>query len=395
MGSVSYSNDGFDYAVLNKELDRTKSKLFQNQNNAGFFGPLMCYLDFQWSTQIDTAATNGVKFIWNPKFFLYLSEETRKTVLMHELRHVAYLHSLRLGARDPLIWNYAADIIINNELTEEGYSFVGIEDCWRDPSIQNMSTEEVYELLMKQAQPPPPGGAFGSKHGGGSGPQSETKGDLLEPTKEEQVQVTSSVIQAAHAARMAGLPGSIPGEVETTLKNFLAPIVPWESLLYRFFQELMDLDYSWQVRDRRYQDIYLPGEVEDEGRLEHLIYYLDVSGSISDNDIVRFNSEVKYIKDVFKPKKLTLVQFDTRITKTVEFEEDEPFEELVVVGRGGTDLRPVREHILEHKPTAAIIFSDLWVEPMEALDFDIPIIWICIDNKIAEVPFGELIHISG
>src|SRR5690606_36181796 len=104
-------------------------------------------------------------------------------------------------------------------------------------------------------------------------------------------------------------------------------------------------------RDRRYFDVYLPGEVEDEGRLEHLIYYLDVSGSVTDAQAMRFNSEVKYIKDTFNPKKLTLAQFDTRITWERTFLEDDPFDEIVIIGRGGTHLEPVRQHMIKHRPT--------------------------------------------
>ena len=89
--------------------------------------------------------------------------------------------------------------------------------------------------------------------------------------------------------------------------------------------------------------MYLPSLIDDDGGLDHLIYYLDVSGSISDGDIIRFHSEFKYVKEHFEPEKMTMVQFDTRITQEKVFHKEDPFVETHVVGRGGTSLVPVRE----------------------------------------------------
>jgi len=387
-----------DLDFLNRELDRTKSHVFRDKN-AGFLGALMCYLNFVWDESLPTAATDGINFYWNPNWFLSLVPDARKTVLMHELWHVAFLHMIRLGDRDHLIFNYACDIVINNMLENEGYSFKGIEDCWKDQSYGEQSAEEIYDQLRQKQLHPPCSNPFGNTGKGTLDPNGKPipgdhQGDMRQPSAGQTQQAVNNVIQAAHSARMSNQAGSIPGEVEKTLKQFLAPIIPWETALHRFFQDLSETDFSWQVRDRRYSDVYLPGEIEDQGRLEHLVYYLDVSGSVTDAQVIRFNSEVKYIKDTYNPKKLTLVQFDTRITWEKTFLEEDPFDELVVIGRGGTDLRPVRAHMIEHQPTAAIVFSDLYCEPMERLPTDTPIIWVAIANRSAQVLFGEVIHIK-
>jgi predicted metal-dependent peptidase len=116
---------------------------------------------------------------------------------------------------------------------------------------------------------------------------------------------------------------------------------------------------------------------------------------VSDHEVVRFNSEVKHIKETFNPGKLTLVQFDEIIQDEKIFLDTDPFEELVVIGRGGTSLVKVREHILKHKPNAVIVFSDLACPVMEKLPqgSNIPIIWVCINNTKATVNEGKLIHI--
>lgn len=175
------------------------------------------------------------------------------------------------------------------------------------------------------------------------------------------------------------------------IQKFLKSIVPWETVLERFFEELCAEDYSWRRPNRRHSDVYLPSR-ESDNRLPHMLYGIDVSGSVTDPDILRFNSEIKHIKERYNPEKLTVFQFDTRITKVDIFGEDDSFDEIVVVGRGGTDLRPVRQFILENDPTAVVIFSDLYVDPMEPVD--VPIIWVCVGNRGARVKCGQMIHIN-
>lgn len=382
---------------LQKELDRVKSRVFLG-SNAAFLGPLMCSMEFHWDKAFPTAATDGLKIWWNPDWFESLPPATRATVLVHELWHPARMHLHRRGDRDPEVWNYACDIRINNDLENERdasgkplYSFEGIEWCWKDHSFDvngRAVEEDIYEELMKRGSKPK-GHTWNSQDSSG-GPAGDMVPGVTSAQIREQI---NAVISAAHQARLSGKPGDIPGEVEEVIKAFLKPVVPWERKLMKFFTDLLDESYTWARPNRRYSNMYLPSRFTDDGRLAHLRYYLDVSGSIMTKDIERFNSEVKYVWDVLKPEKMSLIQFDTRITKITDFNEGDPFQELEVKGRGGTSLREVRDDIIKERPTAAIIFSDLECTPMEALPFDVPVIWVCIRNRNIAVPFGDLIHI--
>jgi predicted metal-dependent peptidase len=383
---ASVPEDTIDLHQLTRELDRTKSAVFLG-SNAAFLGSLMCSLTFSWTRDIETAATNGIDLYWNPDWFKALPQKTRESVLLHELWHVARLHMVRLGTRDPKTWNIACDARINNDLENEGYTFGGTKPYLNhDYDLNGIAPEEdIYDLLSRQNPlPPAPNGWGGTKE----------EGDILPPDNAQKQAAVNAVVQAVQSAKMMGQAGNIPGDIEETLRQFLEPVIPWEVVLMQFFTDLLTEDYSWRRPNRRYCDMYLPSRFTDDGRLEHLAYYLDVSGSITKQDILRFNSEVKYIQTVLKPQRLTLVQFDTRITAVKEFQESDPFDEIRVIGRGGTCLVPVREHIRETEPTAAIIFSDLCVKPMEPLGRDTPVIWVATGNPGATVPFGKLIHIN-
>jgi len=375
-----------DLAVLNRDLDRTKSGIFLGKNPT-FFGSLMCSLDFKWSEEVSTAATDGVTVFWNPDFFMKLDPKARETVLKHELWHVARLHHLRAGTKEHKNWNIACDFRINNDLHNEGSSFKGIENCCLDHTYDSngiMCEEDIYDLL-----PPLPPGCDG---GGGFG---DGQGDLMPQTDTKiNQQVINAVVKAVQQAKLAGQAVTIPGDIEETLKRFLEPQIPWRQVLMQFFTDQLDEDYSWRRPNRRYQDVYLPSRFTDDGRLEHLCYYLDVSGSISSEDVLVFNSEVKYIQEVLKPERLTLIQFDVQITDVKEFAVDDPFDEITIVGRGGTSLVPVKEHIEKVKLTAAMIFTDFEVIPMQPLKHKIPVIWVSLRNRGAKPLFGKVIHIK-
>ena len=363
---------------LSRELDKVKSKLFFG-SNASILGSLMCSCNFIWDDTVKTAATDGENIWWNPKWFKEIPPETRKTVLAHELWHIAKLHMLRFGTKNKKVWGEACDYSINNALVADGYTFEGVKPLI-DPMFIDWAEEDIYDYLMQQMPPSSP-------HCN----DDDEADDLIEPSKEIKSNIVNNVVQASHQAKIAKSAGNLAGQVETVLGKYLKPIVPWQSLLYHFFTDLGNFDYSWARPNRRYQDMYLPSVKQDESVLLSLNYYFDVSGSVSDEDIKRFNSEVAYIKEAFCPKKLTVVQFDTCIRKIDVFTEDDPYDKLKVIGRGGTSLIPVHEHIQETLPNAAIIFSDLYCPPMEAVP--VPVVWVVIGNRNAKVNFGKVIHI--
>lgn len=382
-------DESLDLQQLSRQLDITKSKVFLDKKNAAFLGSLMCSLNFVWSRSLPTAATNAITFWWNPDWFLSLDPEVRKTVLMHELWHVARLHIIRLDGRNERYWNYACDIRINNDLEREGASFYGVENCWKDKSFDDTgiaAEEDIYDLITHQCDATTTG-SWGDSGG---------DGDIIALSNQEKQQVINTVVQAVHQAKLAGQAGNLPGSIEQVLNQFLEPIIPWQTMLMQFFTDLLNEDYSWKRPNRRYQDMYLPSRFTDDGRLTHLKYYLDISGSISDADVIRFNSEVKYIQEVLKPERLSLIQFDDGIRAVKEFTEEDPFDEIKIVGRGGTAWAPVKEHIeKDPETTAVIVFTDLgFYDPITELKADIPIIWVVQNNPGGRAPYGRHIHIK-
>lgn len=371
---------------LNRQLDNVKVLLFQKRWN-GFLGPLVASISFTWDNTISTACTNGVYMAWNPKFFKSLDRDTQVTVLAHEAWHIAFQHMNRAGSRIFAVWNIAADYVINNMLKNAGYYMDGFPFLL-DPQFDGWTTEQVYDHLMKNNVTiiNPQEGDFCEP---GTGPASIQGG--MTPGQIAK-KAFGNVHSASTASKMSKNAGDLPGEVKQMIDDFLKPKLPWQEILVNFFEAISTVDFSYKVPNRRYSDPMLPGRTGMTG-LELMHYYLDVSGSISDMEIKRFNSEVKYIKETYNPEKLVLVTFDTKLQDFYEFSEDDEFEKIVVTGRGGTDLKEVWAHARKHMPNAMVVFTDLHVA-IPAEPPGPPLIWICSGNLKAVVPYGIKIDIK-
>ena len=372
---------------LNRLLDQVKKDVFLGKN-AAFLGSIMCSLDFFWDRTpewINKVGTDGQRLLWGVQDFLECDQVERASTAVHEFWHPARLHFLRRGERDPELWNIACDYRINNDMRADGYH---IPNTWCvNPDIDRngiLAEEEIYDLLVQKALQIPA--------------QSGMSGDMRpdpNPSPHKQTQMISAVVRAVQAAKMAGQAGSLPGQLKEILDSFLEPVVPWRNVLAQWATDLLDsAEWTWKRPNRRFQSIYLPSLELEEGRLKHLMYAWDVSGSVTKQNAIRFNSEVKYIQEVLQPDRLTLIQFDTKIQDIRVFEQGEPFDGIEIVGRGGTSLRCIHDWIETNKPTAAIIFSDLECTPMQPLSVDIPTIWAVIRNKNVYVDFGKVIYVD-
>lgn len=358
-------------------FQKTKGQLFYKRG-AGFLGRLLSQVSFEWTDdpEIPTAAISTKTLYWNPEFFLSRTPSQRVTVLAHELWHNGALHGPRMGNRCPDKWNIAGDHMINLLLEEHGYDMSGF-NYYMDPRFSKWATEDIYDVLVRE----------------GGKPMANPMGRDILPCKPEDVaNAVGNVVGAVTAARIGGAkPGDMPGEISLVLDQFLNPKLPWEVILFNYFNEMTSEEYSYSRPNRRYHDPLLPGKSGFNG-LEHIMYFQDISGSITDDQILRFNSELKFVWEELKPQLMTVYTFDDIIQDTYEFEEGDDFSKIVVTGRGGTSLREVFDKIKAEVPTVAVIFTDLEVNIPP--DPGVPIIWICIDNKSMTVPYGTLIHIK-
>lgn len=80
---------------------------------------LMYPIEHTVTLNMPTAATDGKRFYWNPKFVLKTSRIGLRIICSHEAWHAIYMHPQRRGSRIPKLWNIAVDFIVNGTAMED------------------------------------------------------------------------------------------------------------------------------------------------------------------------------------------------------------------------------------------------------------------------------------
>lgn len=121
---------------------------------------------------VSTAATDGRNLWVNEDFWRELTLELKVATMAHEICHKMLLHSTRRGARDPFLWNVAADYVVNYMLKSNGFQ---LGQGWLfDAKYNGWSTEAVYSDIEAQAQQQKQDRSSGQQQGqGGSGEQED------------------------------------------------------------------------------------------------------------------------------------------------------------------------------------------------------------------------------
>ena len=361
-----------------KALSKAKIQLMAKPDSA-FFTTICFSLIHEFSDLIPTAATNGKRILFNPKFFMDLDPEERVFLLLHETLHVAYLHvdGVRRGGRCPKKWNQAGDHVINLQLMERGFKMpTGAAKGLADPQYAGMSTEEVYKAL-----PDPPPGA----------PIDLDIEESQVPSEELQREVQDILVRAQIQSKMAeDRPGTIPGDIQIFLDKLLNPKLPWNRILQKYLNTFAKNDYSYRKPARRFfPEWHLPSLWSQA--LMDIAVAVDISGSVSDEDFKRFVSEIASILKMMKPSKITLIQFDTQIQHIDKIRHMQDLMQVNFTGRGGTSIGPVLEWATENKPQLLMVFTDGgFYFPDVSTKRDT--VWLIHGNPGWTAPFGKVIH---
>ena len=362
-------------------LNRAKIQLMTHDNSA-FFTTVLFNLVHIWDNSVGTAATNGKYIKYNIPFFMALDAEERLFLLLHETLHVVFMHMLRRGERDPRIWNIAADYVINALLISLGYKMpkMGLYE----PEYAEMSVDAIYEILINK-----------KKEELEEVPWEDLidASEDFEESKAIEEEITEILVRAAIASKIAeDKPGTIPGEVQIFLDNLLTPKLPWHRILRRDMTSLAKHGYSFRRPNRRYlPDHYLPSPYNES--LINVAAAIDASGSVSDYDFSTIVTETVSIFKTVKPKKMTLIQFDTDIKEVSNLHSINDLRNVKFNGRGGTEIGPVLKWAATNKPQLLLIFTDGYFD----FNDDDPIIkskviWLIHNNNKFNAPFGKTIH---
>ena len=332
---------------------------------------------------VTTAATSNTTIFYNPAFIAKLTVAELAGLIAHECWHIAYQHLIRRGDRDPILWNVAGDYKINFMLLKMGFELPqgGLYDAKYD---DNWSTDGVYADLEDQGFKPDPGNMILDITG-------DTPEDGQDMSLADAKAATTDILVRAHTqAKIAGKEaGEIPGEILRVIDELLNPKVPWPIVLQKFLDQRVQEAYTWARRNRRFIP-YMPS-LYSYG-LGHLTWAIDTSGSQDDDNLRDTLSEIKGVRDTFRPEKMTIVDCDTQIHNIYEIDAHTDIMSLEFHGSGGTSFKPVLDYVSENPTQALIYFTDLYGET--SLDeVDYPILWIC-NSDHAPANIGETVYVN-
>jgi predicted metal-dependent peptidase len=350
------------------------------RTRAPFFGALTLFARIILREDEPTAATNGRDIFINPAFLRSLDRKEVDGVILHEVLHAALLHVPRRGARDPLLWNIAADIVVNGMIA--GLPGVSLPaGTLRDRELEKFSVEEVYELLLKNGTVVPGPLPFGDLR---ELPPGVTRADL-------EAHWTHARTQAATLARSRKR-GDLPAGMARELGALEPARLDWRAHLWRY---LVRTPTDFEGFDRRFisRGLYLETLAGESLRV---FIAVDTSGSVTDRELQLFLGEVRGVLRAYPHVVCDLYYADAAV--------DGPHH-LGTAGTlppprggGGTDFRPFFERVAKTvragEEGVCIYLTDGFGAFPEAAP-RLPVLWVVTPGgeELDAFPFGETVRL--
>ena len=414
-------------------LKRNHIMLMKHQETSWYSGIMMMGKS-EVSDAEFTAYTDGVNKKYSRPFMSKIKDDAKlRGLIMHENLHVALKHIQRCGdlfKENPKLANVSADFVVNDII----HNFKDKANCalpdgaLYNPMFHNWSVREVYAFLNQKKK-----GGGGGGGGGGSGDKdksgrggqdSNSSGDeqitdideLMknldnmdsidehdwesgkELTPEERKKMEEGIDVALRQGGI--LAGRMGAKVPRSISDLLEPKIDWKDAMREFVSaNVMGKDeYTWRKFNKRMlaNNLYLPS-LENES-VGEVVIAIDTSGSITNEILAVFASELASICAVCSPEKVRVLWWDTQVHGEQVFKDNysDIANMLKPMGGGGTYASCVSEYLIKHdvKAECVIMFTDGYVESDVKWDITIPTLWVVTQNKNFEPPFGKKIFME-
>jgi predicted metal-dependent peptidase len=414
-------------------IKRAHITLMQHPNTALYSGVISSgkneVIDAKTEGKMFTAYTNGVNKIYCREYIeTYKSESMLRGLVLHENLHVALKQIPRHRdlSHDHKLLNYAMDFVVNDIIVNTG----GVVGTNKDPLVtigkdwfyhsmfHNWSVRKVYEYLKQRKD---------------EVDKANEKGEYLEPcdkqnksSSSEEGKEETDIDEALRnmddgvdehdfkdiadmdaddlkklegeidkALRQGGmLAGRMGATVPRVIGELLEPKVDWREVLREFVQSAMrgKDEYTWRKMSKPYlaNDMYIPSMHSET--MGELVVAIDTSGSIGNEQISEFATELASICDLCNPDKVRVLWWDTKVHGEQVFENNynDIASMLKPLGGGGTHVGCVSDYMIKSSINAEVlvIFTDGYVESDIKWEVTAPTMWFVTQNGGFEPPNG-------
>jgi predicted metal-dependent peptidase len=368
-----------------ERLEKIHVSLMRDKRTALFSG-IMLMGKSEVVDDCPTAKTDGLNKFYGREFIGGLTDQELRALVWHENGHVALKHILRfkslMDKGQGQLVNIACDYVVNDMIVstkdesfvklpkgglyESKYHDWSVNDILKD--LQKMQKENPEQLQRQIGE-----GETLDEHDYENAEGGDTK---------ESVEKLERLIEEGMRQGQI-LAGKLGGDIPRSITDMLAPKVDWKDVLRDFVQSSMrgKDELTWRKFNKRHlaNDIYLPS-TEDES-VGELVVALDVSGSIGEEVLNSFASELTSICVNTQPDKVRVLWWDTKVSSEQVFTAKD-YEHIKTLlkstGGGGTAPECIDKYLIDKniKAEALIVLTDgafdkpVWKSSM-------PSLWVC------------------
>jgi len=374
-----------------------------------------------------TACTNGRDEKYGRKFVAELKEPELNFVVLHENLHKAFRHLTtwkKLHDENHRLANAACDYVINLKLkdldpTERTIAMPRFKDGKHkgqpmglvDEKYRGLNAKQVFDLLKQEQQSNGSGKGSGEGSGGEDG-EGDADGEgfdehdwdgAREMTDGEKKELEREIDQAIRQGVMAHqkIAGTGAGDLDRDLLDLLEPKVDWREMLREFVKSTCHAKdtSSWRRVNRRFLSTgtYMPSLIGE--KVGHLVIGVDTSGSVGQEELSGFLTEVKGIAEEVKPSQVDLIYWDSRVAGHEEYTENmigDIINSTKPRGGGGTSPSCVSEYLKDKRiaPECVIMLTDGYVGSDWGRDWTAPVLWAIVGGNDCVADNGKTILVK-
>jgi predicted metal-dependent peptidase len=339
---------------------------------------------------------------YNPYFFRSMTADERRGVIVHELYHLALLHLFERNITDhnyARLWNVATDLAINSIILSDPKSKLPSFTLLpgREPNSKNeqlkefvktapqLQASEWYFEKMKEILDEQDGDGDGEGFDLDTLDDHDGWGEVPDSMKDELRDRAREIIrEGVRRAQMNNSWGTVPQSIKEEICRGLENEVDWRSVIRMFFGSVRSMErHSTIKRVSRKIPGIIPGV--KRGRTARFAFFIDQSGSMSDDDVAAAFAEVE---GASKETTIDVYNFDTEI--------DEESHKVWQRGKkfpwgrtrcGGTDFNAVANFVNEDRNrnrwSGVVILTDGYAPEMGSVRGS-KVLWIITETGSVE-----------
>jgi len=364
--------------------NKFQQALYKTVSDYPYYGSVILNLPIEFTDKIPTmgiTAKGKLKLVVNLNFLEPYSIEDCVKFIIHEAQHITNGHVLRGKDLNHQQFNIAADIAINQNIKDmpdtgaNEVMFATLNNAKKhSPDLLPNKPAEYYYNSMPEST---------TVELTTSDIHDWLESDMIDEEMKEQLR---DILKKSEEYAKA-VSSSVPPEHHTTINELAPPRLSWKALLRRFVTSVtsIETEETRKKRHRRYGTLH-PGNK----RLEkvNLGVAVDTSGSISDEELQMFMSEINAIHK--QGVEITLIECDAEVRNVSKFS---PKKNKTFSGRGGTAYQPAFDKARELGVDAIVFFGD-----GDSADTPTkpryPVLWVMVRGNEPPVTWGRVSKLS-